>query len=312
MMPAVSTHSDLTHHAIIGVGLKFVSVLCLASMAACVKYLGGLVPPGQIVFFRGVLSVLAIALFAWHRGELSLLRALSWRAHAYRSLAGSMSMFCWFIALTLIPLAQMTAISFTIPLFLTVLAMVVLRESITWHRWIALAIGFTGVVVIVGPDLVDGSGSAPGVAIAMLAAVLAAFALMFLRRMSGHEHALTITFYFFLTSCVLALLSLVFEPWPVPSPRQWLVLGMTGGFGLLGQLTMSYCYRYAEASLVAPVDYLSLLLAVAIGFYLFDEIPHLSTWLGAPLVIAAGAIIVWREYLVLRRARLAAAATGSG
>jgi drug/metabolite transporter (DMT)-like permease len=219
-----------------------------------------------------------------------------------------MSMFCWFIALSLIPLAQMTAISFTIPLFLTVLAMVVLRESITWHRWIALAIGFTGVVVIVGPDLIDGSGSALGAGIAVMAAVLAAFALMFLRRMSGQEHALTITFYFFLTSCVLALLSLVFEPWPAPTPRQWLVLGMTGGFGLLGQLTMSYCYRYAEASLVAPVDYASLLIAVAIGFYLFDEIPHLSTWLGAPLVIGAGAIIVWREYLVLRRARIVAAA----
>jgi drug/metabolite transporter (DMT)-like permease len=219
-----------------------------------------------------------------------------------------MSMFCWFVALTLIPLAQMTAISFTIPLFLTVLAMVFLRESITRHRWITLAIGFTGVLVIVGPDLLDGQGSALGVAIAVLAAVLAAFALMFLRRMSGHEHALTITFYFFLTSCVLALISLGFDPWLAPSSRQWLLLGMTGVFGLLGQLTMTYCYRYAEASLVAPVDYVSMLIAVAIGFYTFGEIPHLSIWLGAPLVIGAGAMIIWREYFVLRRARLAAAA----
>jgi drug/metabolite transporter (DMT)-like permease len=216
-------------------------------------------------------------------------------------------MFCWFVALTLIPLAQMTAISFTIPLFLTVLAMVFLLESITRHRWIALAIGFGGVLVIVGPNLLDGHGSALGVGTALLAAVLAAFALMFLRRMSGHEHALTITFYFFLTSCVLALVSLAFEPWPAPAPRQWLLLGLTGAFGLLGQLTMSYCYRYAEASLVAPVDYISMLIAVAIGFDVFGEIPHLSTWVGAPLVIGAGAMIIWREYFVLRRARLAAA-----
>lgn len=308
MIPAVSNPPDHSHHAILGVALKFVSVVCLAAMAACVKYLGETAPPGQIVFFRGALSILAIAVFAWHRRELGLLRAQSWRAHAYRSLAGAMSMFCWFIALTLIPLAQMTAISFTIPLFLTVLAMVFLRESISWHRWIALAIGFTGVVVIVAPDLLVGRGNALGVAIAVLAAVLAAFALMFLRRMSGKEHAITITFYFFLTSCVLALLSLVFEPWPLPTGQQWLLLGLTGGFGLLGQLTMSYCYRYAEASLVAPVDYVSMLIAVAIGFYVFGEIPHLSTWLGAPLVIAAGGIIIWREYFVLRRARLAAAA----
>jgi len=308
MMPAVSNSPDQTHHAIIGVGLKFVSVLCLALMAACVKTLGDLVPPGQIVFFRGALSVLAIAAFAWHRGELGMLKAKNWRAHARRSIAGSMSMFCWFIALTLIPLAQMTAISFTIPLFLTVLAMVFLRERITRYRWIALAIGFTGVLVIVGPDLVDGHGNALGAGIALMAAVLAAFALMFLRRMSGHEHALTITFYFFLTSSVVALLSLVFVPWPVPTARQWLLLALTGAFGLMGQVTMTYCYRYAEASLVAPVDYVSLLIAVAIGFYAFDEIPHLSTWLGAPLVIAAGGIIIWREYGLMRRARLAAAA----
>jgi drug/metabolite transporter (DMT)-like permease len=129
MISPVSVQPDQPHHAILGVSLKLVSVLCLAAMAACVKYLGEFVPPGQIVFFRGTLSVLAIAAYAWHRGELGLLRARNWRAHAYRSLAGSMSMFCWFVALTLIPLAQMTAISFTIPLFLTVLAMVFLRES---------------------------------------------------------------------------------------------------------------------------------------------------------------------------------------
>lgn len=306
MMRSVSAEPDPNRHAIIGVLLKFVSVSCLALMAACVKYLGEDVPPGQIVFFRGALSILAIAAYAGYRREPGLLIARNWRAHAWRSLAGASSMFCWFIALTLIPLAQMTAISFTIPLFLTVLAMVFLHERIAWPRWLALAVGFTGVLVIVGPDLLEGHGSALGATIALLAAVSAAFALMFLRRMSGQEHALTITFYFFITSSVLAVLSLLFEPWPLPTGTQWLLLGLTGCFGLLGQITLSYCYRYAEASLVAPVDYTSLLIAVAIGFYVFGELPHLSTWIGAPLVIAAGGIIVWREYLALRRTRSAA------
>lgn len=306
MMPAVPHSPDQTHHAIIGVGLKFVSVLCLALMAACVKYLGSLVPPGQIVFFRGALSVLAIAAFAWHRGELGLLKAVNWRAHARRSLAGSMSMFCWFIALTLIPLAQMTAISFTIPLFLTVLAMVFLGERIRWYRWTAIAVGLTGVCIIVGPDLIRGQGSALGDSVALMAAVLAAFALMFLRRMSGHEPALTITFYFFLTSSALALLTLPFAPWPMPTAEQWLVLGMIGIFGVLGQLLMTYSYRYAEASLVAPLDYVNMLFAVAIGYYVFGELPHISTWVGAPLVIASGGIILWREFVTLRRIRSAA------
>jgi drug/metabolite transporter (DMT)-like permease len=303
MIPAVFSARDPSHGALLGAGLKLISVFCLAAMAACVKYLGAAVPAGEVVFFRGAVALVVIATVAWRTEGLVVLKTRNWRAHAARSLAGSVSMFGWFTSLTLIPLAQMTAITFTIPLFLTVLAMVFLREQIHAYRWTALAIGFLGVVVIVGPSLLDNQGSTLGVGIAVCAAVLAAFALMFLRRMSGHEHALTITFYFFLTSSTLALMTTVIVPWPMPTPEQWVLLGMTGGFGVLGQLTMTYCYRYAEASLVAPLDYVTLLFAIAIGYYVFGEIPRTTTWLGAPLVIAAGGIILWREYVKLRRIR---------
>jgi len=199
----------------------------------------------------------------------------------------------------------MTAISFTIPLFLTVLAMLFLGERIHWYRWTALGIGFAGVLVIVGPQLTLAGGSALGAGIGLTAAITAAFALMFLRRMSTHEHVLTITFYFFLTSAAFAVLTALFGGWPAPTPLQWFMIGLTGIFGVLGQLTMSYSYRYAEASLVAPIDYVNMLVAVAIGFYLFGEVPHVSTWIGAPLVIAAGGIILWREYAKLRAIRSA-------
>lgn len=304
-MPPVSQSPDDSHHAILGIGLKLVSVLCLAAMAACVKYLGPAVPAGQAVFFRGAIAMVVIAVVAWRTEGLRVLKTRNWRAHASRSLAGAISMFCWFISLTMIPLATMMSISFTVPLFLTVLAMIFLRERIHAYRWTALAIGFLGVIVIVGPGLVEGSGSSFGVGIALTAAVLAAFALMFLRRMSGQEHALTITFYFFLTSTVLALATLVFGAWPMPTHQQWFLLALVGGFGVLGQLAMTYSYRYAEASLVAPLDYVNMLVAIAIGFYVFGEIPHVSTWIGAPLVIAAGGIILWREYASLRRIRSA-------
>jgi len=108
-----------------------------------------------------------------------------------------------------------------------------------------------------------------------------------------------------LTSTALATLSLVFEPWPVPTAQQWVLLALTGLFGVLGQLAMTYMYRYAEASLLAPLDYLNMLVAIAIGFYVFGELPHLSTWIGAPLVIAARGIILWREYRMFRRIRSA-------
>ena len=302
MILAVSNLQDIAR-PLPGIAYKLVSVLCFAAMAACVKQLGASVPVSQAIFFRGIVAMAILAALAWRSEGLHLLTTRNWRAHAARSLAGSLAMFCWFAALTIIPLAQVTAISFTVPLFLTVLAMVFLRERIHAYRWTALRIGFAGVFVIVAPDVASGGGNTFGVSISVLAAVLSAFALLFLRRMSGHEHALTITFYFFLTSTVLALVTALFVSWPAPTHTQWALLALTGLSGVLGQLFMSYAFRYAEASLVAPLDYVNMLFAILIGFYVFGEIPRLSTWMGAPLIIASGAIILWREYVRLKKIR---------
>lgn len=302
-MPAVSSRQFRSHRPVLGIALRLASVLCLSVMVACVKYLGAAIPAGQTIFFRGLISMLVVIGIASCGEGLVLLKTGNWRAHAYRAVAGSAAMFCWFVALTMIPLAEMTAISFTIPLFVTVLAMVFLGERIHGYRWTALAVGFAGVLIIIGPELTGARGAVVGVGIGFAAAVLAAFAQMFLRRMSGHEHVVTITFYFFLTSTVLAALSSLVQGWPNPTPEQWLLIGLTGCFGVLGQLLMTYSYRYAEASLVAPLDYINLLIAVAIGFFLFGEIPHFATWVGAPLVVAAGALILWREYSTFRRVR---------
>lgn len=301
IMPTVSSTSHDAGRALTGVGFKLFSVLCLMAMAASVKALGGTVPAGQVVFFRGLISMVVIAAIAWRMGNFRLLTTGNWRAHAARSIAGSLSMFCWFISLTMIPLAEMSAISFTVPLFVTLLALAFLGERIHAYRWTALAVGFAGVLIIVGPDLLASESAAFGKGIGLAAAIFAAFALMFLRRMSDSEHALTITFYFFVTSTALALLTLPFRPWPMPAGEQWLLLGMTGVFGVLGQLAMTWSYHYAEASLIAPLDYLNLLVATAIGYYVFGEVPQAATWVGAPLVIAAGAIILWREYRRLPR-----------
>lgn len=300
MMPAVSTDPARPHHPILGFAFKLISVLFLSGMIACVKYLGTGIPSGQAIFFRGVIAMPVLAVIAARSTGLSVLKTRNWRAHAARSIAGSVSMFGWFISLTMIPLARMTAISFTVPLFLTVLAIPFLGERIHWYRWTALGVGFAGVAVIVGPQLKGAGGSALGTGIALGAAVTAAFAQMFLRRMSREEHALTITFYFFATSTALAVLTAAFVRWPWPTPGQWLVLGLIGVFGVFGQLTLSYAFRYAEASVVAPLEYLSLLSSVTIGFYVFGEVPSVWTWIGVPLVIAAGGTILWREYTKLK------------
>ena len=297
----MSAPVDRPHHPVLGIFFKLVSVVFLSGMAACVKYLGDALPVGQVVFFRGGIALIVLAFFAAFTGGLHRLKTENWRAHAARSLAGTVSMFFWFTALTMIPFADVTVITFTVPMFLTVLAMLFLGERIHVYRWSALGIGCVGVLIMIGPHVTIADGSASGVAIGLSAAVFAAFALMFVRSMSGREHAVTITFYFFVTSTSCAAFTAL-AGWPMPSRNQWVALVLAGFLGVLGQLTMTYSYRYAEASTIAPLEYSSLIVAVAIGYFAFAEVPHLSTWIGAPLVILAGLIILWREYqLSLRR-----------
>src|SRR5262249_23669266 len=129
------------------------------------------------------------------------------------------------------------------------------------------------------------------------AAVFSGIAMMFLRSMSGSggEHAITITFYFSLTSMVVAALTAV-AGWPMPPGGHWGFILLVRGLCVVGALLMTWSYRYAEASMIAPLDYTNLLFAVFYGYFFFGETPNVSVWIGAPLVIAAGLIILWREY----------------
>lgn len=291
---------------LLGIALKLASVVSFSGMALCVKFLGQDVPVGQTIFARGLISVVILVLIAWSTGELHLLKTRNWRSHALRSLSGTISMFCLFVAVASIPLADVTAITFTAPMFLTVLAMIFLGERIHRFRWTALAVGFLGVLIMVGPHLTF-AGQAPiGVLLALAAAMFSAVAMVFLRSMSVGEHAITITFYFSLTFSGCAALTAL-QGWPMPTAAQWWLIVIAGLFGVAGQLLLTYAYRYAEASTIAPLDYTSMVAAVILGYLFFDEIPGLSIWIGAPLVVGAGLIILWREYYLKRQVSAAAA-----
>jgi drug/metabolite transporter (DMT)-like permease len=283
------------HLPVLGITLKLASVVVFAGMLVCIKYLGRDIPAGQTIFVRGLISVVVLALLAWSTGRLHLLKTDNWRSHALRSLCGTVSMFCLFVAIAMIPLADLTAISFTTPLFLTVLAMVFLGERIHGFRWTALGIGFVGVLVTIGPHLSFTHGASAGALVALSSAIFSAFALMFLRKMSGGEHAITITFYFSLTFMVCSALTAI-RGWPMPTSEQWLLIVGAGLFGVFGQVLMTYSYRYAEASTIAPIDYSNMIMSIVLGYLFFDEIPTLSVWIGAPLILGAGLIILWREY----------------
>jgi drug/metabolite transporter (DMT)-like permease len=280
---------------ILGIAFKVASVVLFAGMSVSVKLLGPDIPAGLTIFVRGLISVAVLAFIAWQTAGLHLLKTRNVRSHALRSLSGTVSMFCLFTSLTMIPLADVTAISFTAPMFLTVLAMLFLGERIHRFRWTALAIGFIGVTIMIGPHLSFTAGSTLGALFALGAAMFSAIAMTFLRSMSAGEHAITITFYFSLTFMACAGLTAL-QGWPMPTATQWLFIVLAGLFGVFGQILMTFSYRYAEASTIAPLDYTSMVWAVVLGYWLFGEIPGMSVWIGAPLVVASGLIILWREY----------------
>jgi len=279
---------------LLGAFCKIMAMFMFSLMFASIRWLGPHFPIGEIVFFRSFLGLPVIVLVAYLSGGIHLLATKRLDSHALRSIAGAISMFCNFTAYTLLPLADATAIGFAAPLFVVVLAATMLRERVHVYRWSAVAIGFIGVVVIVGPEAQMARGAIIGAGFALTGAALAAVAMIFLRRMSAHEHSTTIAFYFMLTSGVISLFTIP-TGWNMPTSSEALILVFTGLSGGIGQLFLSFSYRYSEASMLAPFDYTAMIWAVALGYFLFGELPMPQVWTGAAIVVAAGLLILWRE-----------------
>jgi drug/metabolite transporter (DMT)-like permease len=279
---------------LLGAFCKVMAMFMFSLMFASIRWLGPHFPIGEIVFFRSFLGLPVIVLVAYFSGGIHLLATKRLDSHALRSIAGAISMFCNFTAYTLLPLADATAIGFAAPLFVVVLAATMLGERVHVYRWSAVAIGFIGVVVIVGPEAQMARGAVIGAAFALTGAALAALAMIFLRRMSAHEHSTTIAFYFMLTSGAISLFTIPLG-WNLPTGDEALILIFTGLSGGIGQLFLSFSYRYSEASMLAPFDYTAMIWAVALGYFLFGELPMPQVWIGAAIVVAAGLLILWRE-----------------
>ena len=293
--PSVSAAHPGRDNPALGIFCKCAAHLLFALMFAAVKWLGPDFPTGQIVFWRSAIGMVVIVAMALLTGGPQLLMTRRIDAHAFRSLSGVASMFCNFAAFTLLPLAEATTLGFAQPLFVVALAALILGERVRVYRWSAVLIGLVGVLVIVGPEIQLGGSSLLGALLALAGAALSAVAMIFLRRMSAHEHSVTIAFYFMLTTSAIGLFTALFG-WVAPTQEQMLVLLMTGLFGGAGQLFLSFSYRYLEASALAPFDYTALIWAAALGYFVFGELPMLQVWLGAAIIVAAGLFILWREH----------------
>ena len=290
-----------------GIALRLLTAILLATMFALVKLaaLRG-VNLVETLFYRQIGSaVCAIGLVAAGPGFASL-RTRRIGAHVSRMTLGMTAMALNFLAMIMLPLAEATAIGFTVPIFSTVLAAMLLNEPTGRWRWGAVAAGFLGVLLIVQPG--SGSVQLGGASIALLAALMTAAVTVVVRRLGATERASTTVFWFAFSSLVpLGLLMLAFAQ--AHDPVSWAVLAGLALAGGLAQLTLTQSLRLAPVAMVMPMDYTSLLWATLFGVWLFAEMPTSWTWVGAPVIIGSGLVIVWREHRLARRAALAAETT---
>ena len=301
----LDTDRPVEQRPVAGVGLRLVTAALLAIMFALVKLAATRgVNIVESLFYRQCGSALcAVGLVAAGPGFGSLHTKRVW-AHVGRMALGLAAMALNFAAMILLPLAEATVIGFSVPIFSTLLAALVLGEPIGRWRWGAVAAGFIGVLLIVQP----GSGEVPlfGASIALAAALLTASVTIVIRRLGATERASTTVFWFAASSLApLGTMMLWFAS--SHDPMTWGILAGLALAGGLAQLTLTGSLRLAPVALVMPMDYTSLLWATMLGIWLFAELPTPWIWLGAPIIIGSGLVIVWREHRLARRAALSAA-----
>ncbi|MET0905946.1 MAG: DMT family transporter, partial [Tardiphaga sp.] len=252
----------------------------------------------------------------WRRQLRSALKTRDPFGHVVRALVGASSMGCGFFALTRLPLPEATAIGYAAPLLIVMFSALLLKERVHVFRWTAVALGLVGVVIILWPRLTVFSGAgaldnaeAVGAIAALAGAILTAFAMMQVRRLTRTERTEAIVVYFFISASVLSLLTIPFG-WVMPTGEQAVLLVAAGFAGGIGQLLMTSAYRYADMSVIAPFEYVSLLLTIAIGFAVFGDVPTLAVVLGALIIVASGIAVILREhYLGLDRVKAREAST---
>ena len=282
-----------------GIVFKVLSVCMFMGMASLIKAASADVPPGQAVFFRAFFALPIILGWLAIRHELRD----GWKTknpmgHFWRGLVGTCAMGLGFTGLGLLPLPEVTAIGYAAPLLVVVFAAMFLGEDVRAFRLSAVALGMVGVLIVLSPRLSVGaslnSSETLGAVVVLMGAVLAALAQVFVRKLVATEGTAAIVFWFTITSSVMALFTLPWG-WVMPDWKVALMLVMAGLLGGIGQIFLTSSYRFADASLVAPFDYTSMILALIIGYFIFDEVPTGTMMIGAGIVILAGVLIISRE-----------------
>lgn len=315
---AQTLDTGLHNRPLRGIALKLGSVLAFIMMFALIKAVADRVPPGEATFFRSFFALPVIVAWLAMRGELAGgFRVSNPFGHLWRGVMGTVAMSSGFAGLIWLPLPEVTALGYASPLLTVIFASTFLGEKVGWFRLSAVALGLAGVMIVLSPRLSvlqggAGHAEALGAVVVLGGAVFAALAQVTVRKLVATESTASIVFWFSVTASVLSLGSIPFG-WVTPSPLEAFLLVTAGLLGGVGQILLTSSYREADASLVAPFDYASMLFSLLIGWLAFSDAPTMTMLSGAALVMLAGVIIILRErWLGIERAKSRKSMTPQG
>lgn len=280
----------LSENALRGLVLMLVSTFFFAAMHASIRYVSAGIHPFEIAFFRSLFALVVVSPWFWREG-LGLLHTRQIRLHGLRAVLNLFAMLSFFYALTITPLAEVTALGFTAPIFTTLLAALILGEVVRLRRWSAIGIGFVGTLIILRPGF---EAIGLGQMLTLFSSMVWAFALLVIKTLGRTESSATIIAYMglFMIPLTLVPASFVWQ-WPDGAQLFWLMLiGLLGG---TGQLCVTEALRQADTAVVMPVDFCKLLWVSILAYLAFGEVPDRYTWLGGAIIFASTVYIAYRE-----------------
>ena len=271
----------------------------MALISASVKALSDDYPLGEILLFRFAFAALFFWLLLLSTTGLSGLSTSRPFGHAIRTVSGITSLSLMFFAVSRIPIADATALSYSAPIFITLLSVFLLKETIGLRRWLAIFVGFVGVLFIAQPG---GTGWSSGVAAGIVSAITGALVAIWLRRLSRSEKSVTIGVYYNSSGALVCIIWVLAIGGVLPRGEDLLLFCVFGALCAAQQWLLTISFRYAEASLLAPFEYMAMIFAAIVGYLFWGEIPVLTTWIGAAVIACSGLFI-----FVRRQSKLSAA-----
>ena len=268
----------------------FLSVCTFSVMDLLVKWSSDY-PTGEVLFFRGFFGLLPTYFLIPKNKLKTFYTTTRSKEHLFRCLMGLMALIAIVVALRELPLAVVVSLSYAAPLFITVLSIFLLSEKVGIFRWLAVLIGFIGVIIIAEPGF---KGMNYLYFLPLIFCIGMAFVTITIRKLSTTEPIWLISIFFTITISIAGLATIPMG-WVMPNFQDFVLLALIGVTGGSANLFLTQSYKLSEVSLVAPLKYLALIFAIIFGYLIWNEIPTIKTLIGASLVIFASLIIIKRE-----------------